>query len=266
MMKVGIRTFYPIRVLQVFRGLLFIVNFLRRTTLSLALATTSLAALAITAPIASAIAVETDRDCYLQQSNTSVTVRGSGFTAGLPFTVLLDGQPLTGGAGTIGDDGSMTGSFAPPSLKSDVVQRRFVVGLTTANASPSTSFTLTRLLASFWPTKGSVADLRVRFSLFGFGLGGPVTQVYVHYISPTGHYAKTVALGRPTGQCGAIPKTTKRRLFPLQSICTGTWRLQFDTRRRFTLGTSSSSFLYYTVKVRVKARSASTSSAGHSCR
>lgn len=225
------------------------------------LAAATIATAGHAAATASAAAVETDRECYLQRSDATVAVRGLGFTPGVPFDVMLDGEKLEGGAATMDADGAMSGSFAPPTLGKSVVQRSFRLGLATADAAPTTEFTVTRLLASFWPTKGPAANLRVRFSLFGFGLGGPVDQAYVHYVAPNGRLVKTVALGRPTGQCGSIPKTTKRRLFPFRRTCGGSWQLQFDTRRRYSPGTAKSSFLYYIVRVQVKTPKASGTSA-----
>lgn len=195
--------------------------------------------------------VETDRTCYLNSSSTTVAMRGTGFTPGGQFAVMLDGAALAGGAGTIADDGSMSGTFPAPSLPGDIVQRRYRLGLQTADGTPASSFTVTRLSASFWPTAGRADRLRVRFSLFGFGLAGPAKQIYVHYIAPTRRLQKTVALGRPRGQCGAIPRTARRALFPMPVACAGLWQLQFDTRRSFRRGTSRSSFLHYTIDVRV---------------
>lgn len=228
------------------------------------LAAATIATAGHAASAASAATVETDRECYLQRTDTRVAVRGLGFTPGAPFDVVLDGEKLQGGASTMDADGAMAGTFTPPTLGKRVVQRRFRLGLTTADAAPTTQFTVTRLLASFWPAQGSAAKLRVRFSLFGFGIGGPVDQAYVHYVAPTGHFVKTVALGRPAGQCGAIPKTAKRRLFPFARTCPGSWQLQFDTRKRYSPGSTKSSFLYYLVRVQVKTPKSSRASVARS--
>lgn len=229
-----------------------------------ALAAVGTVAAAGPAPASAGALVETDRSCYLQATDTTVAVRGTGFTPGLPFDVVLDGETLSGGASAIAADGTMSGSFKPPALSADVVQRRFRLGLRTAEGTPTTDFTVTRLRASFWPTAGAAGSLRVRFSLFGFALGGPAARAYVHYVAPGGRLRKTVALGRPRGQCGAIPKTSKRRLFPF-AACLGTWRLQFDTRRRYTAGSPERDFLYYTVSVDVKRESRTRATTG-SCR
>lgn len=195
--------------------------------------------------------VETDRSCYLNSGSTTVAMRGTGFTPGDPFAVMLDGAALAGGSGAIAADGSMSGTFPAPALPGDIVQRRFRLGLQTTDGTPTSSFTVTRLSASFWPTAGRADRLRVRFSLFGFGLAGPAKQIYVHYVAPNRRLQKTVALGRPRGQCGAIPRTARRALFPMPVTCAGLWHLQFDTRRSFRRGTSTSSFLHYTIDVRV---------------
>jgi hypothetical protein len=263
MMKVGMRTFYPICV---FKGLTATV-YLSVQASNLTRVVLAAAALAVGGHGASASAaaiVETDRDCYLQQNETTVSVRGSGFVPGSPFDVLLDNEKLPGGAAAMGADGTMSGSFAPPALDEGVVQRRFTLGLVTAHASTSTNFTVTRLQASFWPNKGTATRLKVRFSLFGFGLGGKAKHVYVHYVAPNGRFIKTARLGKPRGQCGSIPKTSRKRLFPFKSVCAGTWRLQFDTRKRYTKGTRRSSFLYYTLKTQIRKSKAAAST--ESCR
>lgn len=213
---------------------------------------------------AQAGSVETDRTCYLNSSATTVAMRGTGFTAGDPFTVLLDDAALAGGTGSIAGDGSMSGTFPAPALPGDVLQRRFRLGLQTPAGVQVSSFTVTRLSASFWPTAGRADRLKVRFSLFGFGLAGPARQIYVHYIAPNRRLLKTVALGRPQGHCGAIPKTARRALFPFPVTCAGLWHLQFDTRRSFRRGTSTSSFLHYTIDVRVSPQR-SGSGSGRRC-
>lgn len=219
---------------------------------SIAASAVAVASVCTTPAAADDPVVETDRACYLQDGATTVQVRGTGFTPGAPFDVLLDDQALAGGTAVVGDDGTMSGSFSPPALPADVVQRRFQLGLRTGQETAATQFTVTRLRASFWPTTGSAGTLRVRFSLFGFGLGGPVSAAYLHYVTPSGRLARTVPLGRPQGQCGAIPKTRRMRLFPFAATCPGTWRLQFDTRRRYTPGSPQRSFLYYTLSVQVR--------------
>lgn len=201
------------------------------------------------APAAGAAELATDRSCYLESSTAKVAMSGTGFTPGATYQVVLDGQPLPGGTGTVGADGSVSGSFAPPSLAgSDEATHSLTVqeGSNVASAA----FTVTTFRADFAPGRGNPSSLRVRFSVFGFGLAGRDKSVYVHYIRPNGKRKKTVRLGRATGPCGKIERTARRRLFPFKAE-RGNWKLQFDTSRRFRRGRSNSDFLFYTLGVRI---------------
>jgi hypothetical protein len=194
-------------------------------------------------------AVQTDRTCYLQTDKTNVTVSGNGYTPGEPYGVSLDGTALTGGLGTMDTGGAMQGTFAPPALGDDELERQFTVAVTSDALSASSKFTVTRLKANFAPSSGDPKKLRVRFSVAGFGLAMHNPDVYVHYIAPGGSLAQTIRLGQATGQCGRIATTAKRRLFPFDAPKLGKWQLQFDTTKSFTKGVQGSKFLFYSVGV-----------------
>jgi hypothetical protein len=194
-------------------------------------------------------AVQTDRTCYLQTDKTNVTVSGNGFTPGRPYGVSLDGTALTGGLGTMDAGGAMQGAFAPPSLADDELERTFTVAVASDALAASSTFTVTQLKANFTPSSGDPKQLRVRFSVAGFGLAMHDPDVYVHYIAPGGTLKQTIRLGQATGQCGRIAKTAKRRLFPFSAPKLGKWRLQFDTTKSFTKGITGSKFLFYSVGV-----------------
>jgi hypothetical protein len=83
--------------------------------------------------------------------------------------------------------------------------------------------------ASFSPTRGDPTRLRVRFHVAGFRGRKPV---YLHYLNPSRHLARTVGLGFTSGVCGLLT-SSRRRLFPFRDVRAGTWRLQFDTQGRF---------------------------------
>jgi hypothetical protein len=194
-------------------------------------------------------AVQTDRTCYLQTDKTNVTVTGEGYTPGRPYSVLLDGTALTGGLGTMDAGGMMRGAFPPPMLTADELERKFTVQVVSDALAASTTFTVTRLKATFSPSKGDPTKLKVRFSVAGFGLATHNPDVYVHYITPKGTLKQTIRLGKATGQCGRIARTAKRRLFPFRAPALGKWQLQFDTTRSFTKGVTGSDFLFYSVGV-----------------
>jgi hypothetical protein len=199
--------------------------------------------------VAHGAAVQTDRTCYLQTAKTNVTISGNGFTPGQPYDVSLDGTKLSGGTETMDAGGAMQGTFAPPMLGDDELERQFSVGVSSAGVSASAKFTVTRLKANFSPAEGDPTKLKVRFSVAGFGLATPNPDVYVHYVQPNGTAKTTVRLGKATGQCGRITRTAKRKLFPFKNPRLGKWKLQFDTRKAFSTGTTNSKFLYYSVGV-----------------
>ena len=194
-------------------------------------------------------AVQTDRTCYLQTDRTNVTVSGNGFAPSQPYDVTLDGQSLLSSPNTIDTGGAMQGAFAPPALGDDELQRTFTVAVASAGVTAQSSFTVTRLKANFSPSSGDPKQLKVRFSVAGFGLASSHPDVYLHYIDPRGTLKQTIRLGQATGQCGRIVQTAKRRLFPFTAPRLGKWQLQFDTTKDFKKGVTNSDFLFYSVGV-----------------
>jgi hypothetical protein len=207
------------------------------------------------APAAHAAQVQTVRACYLQQKTTPPTVdlTGSGFPPETPYSVSLDGTALPTGDVKTSNYGEMSGRFSPPGLGADELERTFQVEVGSGDQKAATSFAVTRFSADYAPRNGLVRRLKVRFSLFGFGLakGEPNPDVYVHWVTPRGKLRATGLLGRAQGACGSLRSTNKRRLFPFQSVQKGDWTLQLDTRRKYRRGRASSSFLFYTIGVRV---------------
>ncbi len=205
---------------------------------------------------AQAAEIRVDRACFADPQDREDTIKlsGSGFTPNAAYQVTLDGQPLTGGNGSTDAAGNMSGRFVAPSLRtvSRVArQHRFRLSVQEGANTPTTSFTVSRLFASFKPSTGNPTSLRVRFSLYGFSLQGDTRPpVYVHYVGPSGRVAQTTRLGNATQACGFL-RTSRRRLFPFLPR-RGAWRLQFDTRKRYARGTTRSGFLFYTVGVNVK--------------
>jgi len=199
--------------------------------------------------VAHGAAVRTDRTCYLQTDKTNVTVSGNGFAPAQPYTVSLNGTALNGGTEAMDAGGAMQGTFAPPMLGNDELERKFDVAVASSGVTAASKFTVTRLKANFTPSEGDPTKLKVRFSVAGFGLVDHNPDVYVHYITPGGRLKETIRLGKATGQCGRIEKTAKRKLFPFTRPALGKWQLQFDTTKSFTEGDKQSKFLFYAVGV-----------------
>jgi hypothetical protein len=253
MMNVGMRSFYPIGVFRGVRPLSW--SRMRRLVAAPSLAIVT----AVTATAAAqAAVVTTDRICYLTTPHTTVTVRGTGFPAQRPYTVALDGSPLSGGAPTTDVNGAMQGAISPPALTDDEHERLFTIGVQTDDVSANTTFTVTRFAADFSPMRNVSPVSRVRFSVYGFGIARPNQDVFLHYVDPNGKLRLTLRLGRAQGQCGSIPRTAKRRLFPFDAPRHGKWRLQFDLSKTYIRGVPAtadkpgSPFLFYTIGVNVK--------------
>lgn len=205
---------------------------------------------------ASGAEIRVNRSCFADPVDREDTIQltGSGFTPNAGYQVTLDGQPLTGGNGRTDAAGNMSGRFVAPGVATvsrAARQHRFRLSVQEGANQPVTTFTVSRLFASFRPATGNPTTLRVRFSLYGFSLQGDTRPpVYVHYVGPSGRVARTTRLGSAAQACGFL-RTKRRRLFGFTPR-RGAWRLQFDTRRRYTRGTRRSSFLFYTVGVNVK--------------
>jgi hypothetical protein len=222
-----------------------------------------IALLAAAAP-ARAATVSTDRTCYLETRQTNVTLSGAGFAANRPYTVTLDGKPLDGGGAATDANGAMQGTVQPPSLAPGQLERKSTLTVGVDGLTAMTKFTVTRFAASFSPATHITAGSRVRFSVYGFALASPHPTIYLHYVDPRGHLRGTVRLGRSRGQCGSIPRTARRLLFPFGTPMRGKWQLQFDTAKTYTRGLKGSPFLFYTIGVTVRASTRSATLRGSS--
>jgi hypothetical protein len=198
---------------------------------------------------ASAAQIQTDRGCY-QDNTGTVAVSGNGFDANQPYSVSLDGKQLGTGASTTDAAGGIAGSFEAPQLSRDAVHA-YALTVTQGTNTATTTFSVTPFLADFTPGSGNPKTLRVRFKIFGFGLVTPHPAVYLHYVRPNGKVKRTIRLGKAQGTCGQISRTARKKLFPFRAE-RGTWRLQFDTHKRYRKGKAGVDFLYYSISVTIK--------------
>jgi hypothetical protein len=200
-------------------------------------------------------AISVDRPCYASppQRADVVRVTGSGFTPNAAFQVTLDGQPLVTTIGTTDAAGNLASTFPAPAPDGGRRERAFVLGVQEGANAATTRFSVAWLTAAFRPSTGDPARMRVAFQLVGFGLSGRVAPpVYVHYVRPDGKLLHTVRLGTGKGPCGSLEPALRRRLFPFKARG-GVWRLQFDTAKGYRRGTPKSTFLFFTVTVKVQA-------------
>ena len=197
------------------------------------LALTAAATLAA-APAASAATLTTDTRCY--QEGQDVVLNGTGYAPLSTVSVSREGRPL--GSAQADANGTFQRKFPTDELPSGSQEGVFNLAATDTLNSAATRYRVTKVFADFAPGSGDPRRLRVRFSVFGFGLVRPRATVYLHYVRrSTGRVRRTVRLGNVRGTCGVIRRTKERRLFPFTPE-RGTWILQFDTVRRYERATS----------------------------
>jgi hypothetical protein len=177
--------------------------------------------------------VSTQLPCYLR--NQTVRISGAGYSPGASYSVILDRVVI--GHGTVEADGSIAGSLSSGDLAHGVREQRHRLQITDGSNIGRVGFSTTAFDAAFAPASGDPRTLRVRFSVLGIGLGhnGPAI-VFIHYLDPRGHLLKTVTVGRTSGACGNLTRSSPARLFPFQHVVAGKWQLQFDTRRAYGPG------------------------------
>lgn len=183
-----------------------------------------LAALAAAAP-APAATVSVPQACY--SSREPVDYVGTEFRPRARYDVYVAGRRLA--TGRVSSFGDLSGSFrAPVPAAGRPGERTYLLTVTDGVRRASTRFRSTVFGADFRPDQGDPATLRVRFYAFDFGRG---RTVFLHYVAPNRRLRLTVRLGRTGGPCGTV-STPRRRIFPFRAG-RGSWRLQFDTRRRY---------------------------------
>ena len=197
--------------------------------------TVAIAGVLAVAPAASAATLTTDTRCY--QENGEVVLNGAGYAPQSNVTVMRDGAAL--GSATTDGNGAFQRKFVTPELSGG--QREAVYVLTATDqqeTAATTRYRSTKVFADFSPGTGDPRRLRVRFTVYGFGLSRAQPSVYLHYVrKSTGQVRRTIRLGTARGTCGLIRQTKKRRLFPF-APSRGTWILQFDTFKRYERATS----------------------------
>jgi hypothetical protein len=193
----------------------------RSRRLLAAAATFALGALGIV-PAADGASIHFTPACYHSQDPGLLT--GAGFLPRTHWTARIGGLTQLG-SGTTDALGRVRASFVAPSLRTTLGEQRFVVSLSDGPHVASSAFLVTPLGASFAPSQGDPATMRVRFRVLGLGHGH---NVYIHYIRPDHRLRLTRRIGVTSGSCGHL-RTRLLRLFPFRAE-RGLWGLQIDTR------------------------------------
>jgi hypothetical protein len=188
------------------------------------LLTMSAAGAAPAAADAATIGFEPAKPCYLE--GETVTVRGGGYSPNGGVGVAVDGTPV--GSVMADPAGNLAGQFQIGDA--DGVQTRTLTATDSTNATLTASapYTYAELNVRVTPSGGSPNRKRtVRATGF---LTGP--KLYSHAVRR--RYRRTAEIGSLNAPCGAI--TARARLFSRRAPV-GTYRVQFDTSRRYDRAT-----------------------------
>jgi hypothetical protein len=185
---------------------------------------------------AATLAVSPVKSCY--RTGERVGLSGTGFTPNSTATIAVDGSSL-GNAAT-----DATGAI-PPGGTLTVAQRsgEKVKNVTaTDNANPANVGSLQLRVSAFTvgvrPRNGK-PGARLRIAARGFL--GPGT-LRAHIVK--GRSRRTVRVGRLRGPCGS--GSFRKRLFSANTA-PGVYRVQFDTRRRYSPRTQEK--ITYSVRI-----------------
>jgi hypothetical protein len=174
------------------------------------------------APSADAASLITDKPCYVESA--PVAFAGAGYTPGGSVNVLLDN--VFKGSATADSSGVVGAILAAPSTGA-AKQRSFNLTASDA-ANPANQATVTRFVTELdvkiKPKGGSPARKR-KITARGF----PQKKTLYAHVRRKGK-GRNVRLGKVKGPCGKLNK--RKRLFPRKSK-TGTYTVQFDTKRKY---------------------------------
>lgn len=179
---------------------------------------------------AGAATLEAAKSCYPNGSKARLV--GSGFAPESTIRFAVNGRTLEQLVSS-DEAGDVVVTYSPPDTETE---QKLVIRATDEEGTYArTTIYVTRQLrvTADPPSSSNVRTWRAVFRLYGFGSG----RAYIHYVNPKGRFKKTVRLGRLIGPCGRL-KSDRRRVMPFDDPQFGFWRLQFDTRRRYSKDTA----------------------------
>jgi len=161
------------------------------------------------------------KSCY--RAGDTLTLTGSGFTAGGQASIALEGKDL----GAVPTDAA--GNFSTPlsigALKG--VSTRTLIATDAANPANvgQAEFLGSALGVTVRPRNGG-AGRKLRVNASGFTTG---KRLYAHIVRK--RYRRNVFIGKLKGPCRTLK--LRKRVLPA-STPTGVYTVQFDTRRRYS--------------------------------
>ena len=167
--------------------------------------------------------------CY--RVGQKVKISGSGFLAGAPYDIAVDGVDF--GQSVTDSGGAFATSLIPGGLGSGSAQIADTLSASDGAQTATAKFTVTRGTGALFGAGNGTSPRRlVPFEVWDFAPRGPEVAVYLHYVTPGGTARRTLKLGTTSGQCGLLISSL-RDLFPFNPG-KGTWTMQFDTAQTYS--------------------------------
>jgi hypothetical protein len=184
-------------------------------------------AIALAAPPsagAATLSVSPIKPCY--GSGEELAATGTGFTPNGSVRFTADGVPLSGTA-PVSATGVFTGSLSVGLASGEKVKTYAAIDRLNPAIRASKDLRVSALDVTISPLTGSPGRL-LRIVARGFTLGKRL--LYAHIRRGEG-YRRTERIGKLRHACRKL--RTRKRLFSSRAR-SGTYRLQFDTRRRYS--------------------------------
>jgi hypothetical protein len=219
------------------------------------LAALPIAALALAAPAVASgatLAVSPVKACY--RSGESFTMSGAGFTPNAPVNVAANNATLTGsplGADALGAIGS---GLTLGQTKGQQTKTLVATDVTNPALTASVSLLVSAVAVTVKPNNGAAGRL-VRVSARGFTTG---KTLYAH-VSKNGKSKANFKIAKLKGDCR---KGSARKKLFASNTPSGTYKVQFDTKRKRSSKTQVKSVYTVTIFPMARGGRASAASAG----
>lgn len=198
------------------------------------------AAAGATAGPAAAATLLLDQPCYLE--GATVAAGGQGWDPGKTVEIKDNAGSHFYQSATTNPMGAFLTNFRAPLLPTIRPAVQSFVATATEIGNPALTaqapFSVTN--ARVYANLSGKPTQTVRWSISGFP---PNSTVYGHWVFKRRARA-TVAMGKVPAPCGVVSRRVRRIPAPLHS---GTWRIQFDTSRRYSARTKPRQLVKLTV-------------------
>ena len=200
------------------------------------------AAAALAAPAvadAALLGAAPQKDCY--RAGEQVTLAGSGYTPNQGVAIASDGQAL--GSDIADAAGNFGGSLRVGVPSGEKVKTYTATDQTNPANTAAVQLRISALTVNLRPKRGKPSR-RFRIGARGFTTG---KTLYAHVVRKG--FRRNIRIGRLKGPCHKI--SARKRLFPV-GIATGLYRVQFDSKRRYSKRTKVKVVRGFQVRRRIR--------------